>query len=259
MQSNIIPNIGINNNFFHSFKFHVLQPSGEWLKIFFYSEDITLNTSHRRHPATQQRHLWKLEPLCGKTGSFFGSLGIYFILKILDFQEPCSPIGQEQNQTYEIKLTWILWILWVSINIQEINVFQKIKLILKALLWAWSNIMAKHHGQTSRPSPIISWILWMPTHIKKSTSCFQIILEILNFQEFCDLREQEHFGNLRILLVIQIEMKSQVSQWYSFHTVFSKLKYQFFFFKKKNILFGGPFWPNTSKNEFSAKVRFCQF
>ena len=31
VQSNIIPDIGINSNFFYSFKFPVLQLSGEWL------------------------------------------------------------------------------------------------------------------------------------------------------------------------------------------------------------------------------------
>ena len=31
VQSNIIPDIGMNSNFFYSFKFPVLQLSGEWL------------------------------------------------------------------------------------------------------------------------------------------------------------------------------------------------------------------------------------
>ena len=57
----VIPDVGINN-FFHNVKFHVLQSSGEWLRIFRYSEDITLKTSHGRHPATRQRCPWKLGP-----------------------------------------------------------------------------------------------------------------------------------------------------------------------------------------------------
>lgn len=39
---------------------------GEWLRKFHYSEDITLNTSHWRYPATQQRCPCKSGPLCGR-------------------------------------------------------------------------------------------------------------------------------------------------------------------------------------------------
>ena len=66
MQNNILPDTGINNNFFHNFKFHVLQSSDEWLRVFRYSEDITLKTSHWRHSSTKQRCPWKLGLSWGK-------------------------------------------------------------------------------------------------------------------------------------------------------------------------------------------------
>ena len=63
----------------------------------------------------------------------------------------------------------------------------------------------------------------------------------------------------KILPDIKFGVGSQASKQLYFQTALRKIKCQNFQNKTQNALIRGLFYPNMSKNEFSANIMFCQF
>ena len=98
IQSNIKPDMGMNNNFFHNLKFHVLQSLGEWMRIFGNGENILLKTLHWIHSATKQRCPWKLGQSCGKHKGKHWRYSV-ILVKLLEKFTRIRPHGTLQNTT----------------------------------------------------------------------------------------------------------------------------------------------------------------
>ena len=88
-----MPDIGINNNLFHNFNSQVLQLSGEWLRIFCYSEDITLKTNRLRNYIKLYNKLTATREIQRKSKSN---------------KKTSDNIRRERNTKWFLQITWKL-------------------------------------------------------------------------------------------------------------------------------------------------------
>ena len=91
-------------------------------------------------------------------------------------------------------------------------------------------------------------------HTQKINSYFISDLRYQTFRSYLIWSIESIFGNNsgpRILPLMEFGMRSELSQWFSFQAFFLQKKYTEPIFKVS--------CPNMSKNEFSAKIRPCQF